>query len=106
METKEKKIKSTKKTKDYIKELRIAYRNLEDQKKFYRTILFPLILLSILLFCFPIIIPKFISKDLTLNPITFIIAGILPIILGILYPYISWKNKESGINCNMHFFVM
>jgi flagellar protein FlaJ len=105
MEKQQKKEKTTKKTKDFIKELRIAYRNLENQKKFYRTILFPLILLSILFFCLPFIIPLLISPNLSLNPITFIIGGILPLVLGILYPYISWKNKETGINSNMHFFI-
>ncbi|MFC1749459.1 type II secretion system F family protein [Pseudomonadota bacterium] len=105
METQQKKEKTTKKTKNLIRELRIAYRNLENKKKFYRTVLFPLIILSILLFCLPFIIRLFISQNLSLNPITFIIGGILPLVLGILYPYIAWKNKETGINSNMHFFI-
>jgi flagellar protein FlaJ len=42
---------------------------------------------------------------LNLNPITFIVGGTIPIILGILYPFISWKNKEADINGKMHFFI-
>jgi flagellar protein FlaJ len=46
-----------------------------------------------------------ISIPLNLNPVTFIIGGIVPIFLGILYPYVYWKNKENDIDSKMHFFI-
>jgi len=106
VKSKKKKIqKDEKSKKDIFKELKIAYRSLEDPRKFYKSILIPLILLSVLIFCLPFILDTFLSVDLNLNPITFIIGGIIPIFLGIFYPYISWKNKESDINGKMHFFI-
>jgi flagellar protein FlaJ len=36
---------------------------------------------------------------------TFTVGGTVPIMLGVLYPYISWKNKENDINGKMHFFI-
>ena len=41
--------------KDFIYQLRIAYRALEDPKKFYSTILFPLVFMGIIVFLMPII---------------------------------------------------
>jgi flagellar protein FlaJ len=103
---KKKKIQKKEKSKeDIFKELKIAYRSLEDPKKFYRKIFIPTLLVSLIIFCIPYILDSFISVDLNLNPITFIIGGIIPIFLGIFYPYISWKNKESDINGKMHFFI-
>ncbi len=99
---KNRKVKEKKKS---LKELKIAYRNLEDPKKFYKTILFPLIIIGVLVFCMPFILQIITPIQLELNPITFIIGGIVPIFLGIFYPYISWKNKESDINGKMHFFI-
>lgn len=42
---------------------------------------------------------------LNFNFMTFIIGGIVPIMLGVLYPFVSWKNKENDINAKMHFFI-
>ena len=101
-----KKSKRRKKEKgESLKELKIAYRSLEDPGKFRKKILLPLIFLGILVFIIPFILPIVSPIPLELNPITFIIGGIIPIILGIFYPYISWKNKESDINGKMHFFI-
>ncbi len=97
--------KDEKRKEDVFKELKIAYRSLEDPKKFYKTVLIPVLLLSVIIFCIPYILDIFIAVDLNLNPITFIIGGTIPIFLGIFYPYISWKNKESDINGKMHFFI-
>jgi len=33
------------------------------------------------------------------------IGGIVPIFLGIMYPYLSWKSRENDINDKMHFFI-
>ena len=103
----EKKNKSKKKIQkeDSLKDLKIAYRSLEDRNKFYKTILLPLVLLGIFVFCMPFILELLSPVPLDLNPITFIIGGAVPIVLGIFYPYISWKNKESDINGKMHFFI-
>jgi len=93
------------KKKDALKELNIAYRNLEDPKKYKKRILLPLILLGLLVFCMPFILELIVPVSLDLNPITFVVGGVVPIFLGILYPYLSWKNKEGDINGKMHFFI-
>ena len=94
-----------KKKRDFSKQLGIAYKNLDDPKKYQRNILLPLIVLGVLIFCLPFILDLIIEIPLDLNPITFIVGGIVPIFLGILYPYISWKNKENDINGKMHYFI-
>ena len=101
--TKEKK--SKKQKKGFLKDLKIAYNNLEDIKKFYKTTLIPLIFISVVIFLLPFILDSITSVPLNLNPITFIIGGIIPIFLGIFYPYIEWKNKENDIDSKMHFFI-
>jgi flagellar protein FlaJ len=108
-ETEKKRKKTNKRKKvekaDFSKELRIAYRSLEDRKKFIRTICLPLVALGIIIFILPYILKIVIPVPLEFNSITFIVGGIVPIILAVLYPYISWKNKESDINGKMHFFI-
>ena len=64
-----------------------------------------LCILSILIFIMPFILQIIVPIPLEFNPITFIIGGIVPILLALFYPYISWKNKESDINGKMHFFI-
>ncbi len=93
------------KKKDALKELKIAYRSLEDPKKYKKRILLPLILLGLLVFCMPFILELIVPISLDLNPITFVVGGTVPIFLVILYPYLSWKNKEGEINGKMHFFI-
>jgi flagellar protein FlaJ len=102
---KDKKKKETEKKRDFIKQLKIAYRALENPKKFRVTILLPLITLGVLVFLMPFILNILLPVPLNLNPITFVIGGIIPIFLGVLYPFISWKNKENDINSKMHFFI-
>ena len=53
----------------------------------------------------PLILGLAVPVPLNFNPITFIVGGIVPIFLGIFYPFISWKNKEADINGKMHFFI-
>ncbi|MBN2603537.1 MAG: type II secretion system F family protein [Candidatus Thermoplasmatota archaeon] len=105
MERKQKKKSIKEKQQDFIKQLKIAYANLEDSKKFYRSILLPLILIGLVVFCAPFIVDFILPEPLGLSPLTFAIGGIIPIFLGILYPYITWKNKENDINSKMHFFI-
>ena len=93
------------KKKDFIKELKIAYRGLENPKKFYTTILLPLIVMGLIVFLMPFILGIIVPIPLNLNPISFIVGGIVPIMLGVFYPYITWKNKENDINGKMHFFI-
>ena len=106
---KDKKNKREKKEKNkkdsFSKQLRTAYNSLESKKKFYSTILAPLIIIGVLVFCLPYILPAIIGMPLALDPFTFIIGGIIPIFLGIFYPYVEWKNKENDINGKMHFFI-
>ncbi len=91
--------------KDSMKNLKTAYRSLEDPKKFYRTVLIPLIGLGVLVMLLPFILGFISPVQLSYNPLTFVLGGIVPIILGVFYPYISWKNKEADINGKMHFFI-
>ncbi len=94
-----------KEKKDSLKEIKIAYRSLDDRKKFIRSIFIPLIFLGLLVMCLPFLLQLLITSQLQYNPITFIFAGTIPILLGVFYPYISWKNRESDINGKMHFFI-
>ena len=105
MGKKQKKKSIKEKQQDFIKQLKIAYANLEDPKKFYRSVLLPLILIGLVVFCAPFIVDFILPEPLGLSPLTFAIGGIIPIFLGILYPYITWKNKENDINSKMHFFI-
>jgi flagellar protein FlaJ len=91
--------------KDSLKSLKIAYRSLENPKKFYRSVLYPLIGLGVLIMLLPFILGFLSPVSLSYNPLTFVFGGIIPIILGIFYPFISWKNKEADINGKMHFFI-
>ena len=93
------------KKQDFFKQLKIAYREIEDPKKFYQTILLPLIILGIMIFLMPFILNIIVPIPLNLNPVTFIVGGVVPIFLGVFYPYITWKNKENDINGKMHFFI-
>ncbi len=87
------------------KQMIIAYHSLEDQQKYIRTILIPSLVLAGLLFSLPFILPIFLPLHIQFNPLTFMLAGIAPIFLGLLYPFVTWKNKESDINGKMHFFI-
>ncbi len=53
----------------------------------------------------PFVLRLLVSSTLEFNTTIFILGGIIPVLLGVLYPYISWKNKESSINGKMHFFI-
>lgn len=97
--------KERKEKKESSKEFKIAYRSLEDRKKFIRSILIPLIIMGGMVMCLPFLLQRLVSTPLQYNPATFIIGGTIPILLGVFYPYISWKNKESDINGKMHFFI-
>lgn len=90
---------------DFVKQLKIAYSTIENKKKFYATVLFPLIAIGIIVFLMPFIIEIAVGVPIGFNPITFIIGGTIPIFLGIFYPYVNWKNRESDINGKMHFFI-
>ena len=83
---------------------KIAYRSIEDPKKYVNTILGPLVFLGALFIFLPFLLQLF-SIELLVTPLAFIIVGGIVIVLGILYPYITWKNKEVEINENMHFFI-
>jgi len=102
---KKRKIQKKKKAKkdSFSVQLKIAYRALEDPKKFYRGTLAPLIGLGVLVMAMPFILTAILK--INYNPITFIIGGIVPIFLGILYPFLTWKSKENDINAKMHFFI-
>jgi flagellar protein FlaJ len=110
MAKKEKKKKKQKKTKDedeesFSKQLKVAYAQLESRKKFYATILGPLIVIGIIIIMLPFILNIILPIPIDYNPVTFMVGGIVPIFLGIFYPYLQWKNRENDINGKMHFFI-
>lgn len=102
---KDSKEKEDKKKQDFVKQIKIAYRTLEDPKKFYTRTLAPLIILGILICLTPFILDIILIYPLSFNPTTFMVGGIVPILLGIMYPFIAWKNRENDINDKMHFFI-
>ena len=100
--------KEKKKTSDeqsFITQLQIAYRTLENPKKFYATILVPLVLMGVLVLLLPFLLPIIIGVALNLNYFIFVVGGTVLIFLGFIYPFVSWKNKENDINSKMHFFI-
>jgi flagellar protein FlaJ len=103
-EKKDKKKKDAKKN-SFSTHLKIAYRALEDPSKFYKKTLMPLIILGVLIFLTPFILNMVLPNPVTFNGALFIVGGIIPIFLGVFYPYISWKNRENDINAKMHFFI-
>lgn len=100
-----KKEKKDKKKHEFLNELKISYRLIENKKKFYLTVLVPFLFLGLLLFALPFLLPILLPVPISFHPATFIIGGIVPILLGIFYPYITFKNKETEIDSNMHFFI-
>ncbi len=103
-EKKDKKKKDAKKN-SFSNHLKIAYRALEDPSKFYKKTLMPLIILGVLIFVTPFILNMVLPYPINFNIALFIVGGIIPIFLGVFYPYISWKNRENDINAKMHFFI-
>lgn len=100
---KEKKLEEGGEKSGFIKDLKIAYRNLEDFEGFIKKNLLPSLVFGILLISFPFTLSRYLP--ITLNPIAFPSVGLIIIVLSVLYPYINWKNKENEINGKMHFFI-
>ncbi|HDO19851.1 MAG TPA: archaellar assembly protein FlaJ [Thermoplasmatales archaeon] len=89
----------------FVKDLKIAYRNLEDPRKYFTNILIPSIALGAIFFALPYILGMVLPAPVDLNPYMLATGGIVVIMLGVLYPYINWKNRENDINGKMHFFI-
>ena len=102
---KTKNVKETSEKKIQFNELKIAYERLEDKQKYLKTILIPLLFLSIIICMLPFILSMIGFPILFINPSTFFIGGFILFILGIFYPFIAWKNKEADINGKIHFFI-
>ena len=93
------------KKREFIDQVKIAYRTMEDPKKVYTTVLAPLIGLGVLIMLLPFILNMVLPVPVSFHPATFMLGGVVFILLGVLYPYISYKNQESEINSNIHFFI-
>lgn len=107
---KEKKDKKTKKQKkksqdSFSTQLKIAYRALDDPKKFYTRTFAPLVGMGVLVMAMPFILKIVLPVSIDYNPITFMVGGIVPIFLAVFYPFLAWKGKENDINAKMHFFI-
>lgn len=96
--------KKKKKKGKIIKEFRIAYRSVESLENYLTKIFLPLLILGLVIFFLPTFFSIF-SLPLAAIPIVFPFGGAIVIILGVLYPYITWKNKEVEINESMHYFI-
>lgn len=97
--------KEKKAKKDSLKALKYSFRALESRDKYVKSVLLPCIMLGVLVMAMPFVLRLLVSNALQFNSILFIIGGIIPMLLGVFYPYISWKNKEADINGKMHFFI-
>jgi flagellar protein FlaJ len=97
--------KEKKAKKDSLKAFKYSFRALESREKYVRSVLLPCILLGVLVMAMPFVLQLLVSSTLEFNSVTFILGGIIPILLGVFYPFISWKNKEADINGKMHFFI-
>jgi len=93
-----------KKKRDRLREFRIAYRSIENPEKYLKNILLPLVILGIFVVFMPYIF-SLLALPVAASQFHFTLGGSIPIVLGVLYPYITWKNKEVDINEKMHFFI-
>ena len=100
---KERKAKEKGEKSGFIKDLKIAYRNLEDPEEYIKKTLLPSIAFGIFLIAFPFTVGKYLPVAINATALSSI--GFIIMVLGALYPYISWKNRENEINGKMHFFI-
>jgi flagellar protein FlaJ len=96
--------KKKKKKLQIIKEIRVSYRSIGKPEDYFKKILLPTIFLGSIIIFLPSIL-NMLSLHLVVTPVIFPFGGTLIIILGVLYPYITWKNKEIEIDESMHFFI-
>jgi flagellar protein FlaJ len=89
----------------FLEEYVTALRSLDDPSKYFRSVLTPLLGLGLLFFIMPFILDLILPIPLNINPVNFIISGFVCILIGLLYPYIIWKNKANDINGKMHYFI-
>jgi flagellar protein FlaJ len=90
--------------KSSLKTLQYSYRAIENRQKYIRSVLLPCILLGVVIMVMPFLL-QLIAPSAEFNSLTFILGGVIPILLGVFYPFISWKNREADINGKMHFFI-
>jgi len=102
---KDSEIDGAEKKQELSQQFKIAYRSLENPRKFYLTILLPLVILGLLICIIPFILNMILPHSMNFNLTTFIIGGVVPIFLGVLYPFIKWKGRENDINSKIHFFI-
>jgi archaeal flagellar protein FlaJ len=104
-EAKQQRKKAKKEKKDSLKTLKYSFRALESRDKYFKSVLLPCIMLGVLVMAMPFIMKLLVPVPLAFNNTLFILGGIIPMLLGVFYPFISWKNKEADINGKMHFFI-
>src|SRR4030042_5936704 len=84
----------------FVKNFGIAFRALDDPKKYFRNILLPFIFLGILFLLMPVILTILIPFPLEISPINFIVGGIIPIFIGIIYP--RSEEHTSELQSRLH----
>jgi len=90
--------------KSSLKTLQYSYRAIANRQKYIRSVLLPCILLGVVIMVLPFLL-RLIAPSAEFNSLTFILGGVIPILLGVFYPFIAWKNREADINGKMHFFI-
>ncbi|MFH1013573.1 MAG: type II secretion system F family protein [Thermoplasmatota archaeon] len=97
--------KQQKERKNKLQELKNVFAHIDDKQKYLRTVLLPLLILSGIISILPFLLSGIGFPISFINPLTFVIGGLILGTLGIFYPLISWKNKEADINGKIHFFI-
>ena len=90
--------------KSSLKTLQYSYRAIANRQKYIQSVLLPCILLGVVIMVLPFLL-RLIAPSAEFNSLTFILGGVIPILLGVFYPFIAWKNREADINGKMHFFI-
>jgi len=90
---------------ELFKQFKTAYKSQQDNKKYLMGILLPSLAAGIIIIILPSLLALFGLQIPGFQPSISLLAGLILIILGICYPYLKWKNRESDINGKIHFFI-
>ncbi len=90
---------------ELFKQFKTAYKSQKDNKKYLLGILLPSLAAGIIIIILPSLLSLFGLQIPGFQPSVSLLAGLILIILGICYPYLKWKNRESDINGKIHFFI-
>ena len=90
---------------ELFKEFKIAYRSLEHPKRYFSTILVPSLVVGFLVMVIPFLMGILGVNIPGIQPSISMLGGLVIVVLGLFYPFLKWKNRESDINGKIHFFI-